>query len=169
MRMSLFKELQTERLTLRSPRSDDAETIYQELGCNPAITRYTGWNPYTSLEATRQVIAGNIAENEGAKLAGFSWIIEDGGELAGTVGAYDYAEDDKSIEIGYSIIESKWGKGLASEAARAVADWLLTIEGIDRIKAWTDKDNLASIKVLERACFTRAGSDDNRSYFERTR
>lgn len=164
--MLFFKEIQTERLTLRSPRLDDAEAIYKELGCNPAITRYTGWNPYTSIEATQAVLSENIAENESSGLKGFSWVIEADGKLAGTVGAYDYSSEDNSIELGYSIIESRWGKGYASEAAHAVTDWLLTVEGIDTVKAWVDADNAASIKVLQRAGMIETGEEDQRKYYE---
>ena len=38
----------------------DAADIYQYMGCDPEITKYTGWNPYQSLQNTTEKIEQDI-------------------------------------------------------------------------------------------------------------
>ena len=43
-------ELRTERLTLRRYRLEDADSLYRYFGTDPVMYRYSGWNPYATLE-----------------------------------------------------------------------------------------------------------------------
>lgn len=138
-------------INLRKYELDDAPIIYNELGCNPNIIKHTGWNPYSSIESTIQMIKQYIDNDE------YSWVIEANEEIVGTIGAYDYSNNDNSIEIGYSIFESEWNKGYASAALLLACNYL-TSKGVCKIKAWTSKDNIASIKILEKAGFSLVGT-----------
>jgi len=48
------KEIRTERLYLRRYKPEDAEILYQKIGTDPVMVRYSGWNPYASLEMARE-------------------------------------------------------------------------------------------------------------------
>lgn len=148
-------ELRTDRLLLRRLRPEDADIFHRELGCNPAITRYTGWNPYTSPESAAAKVAEGIRDYE--KEGCYSWAIQCGDDVIGTIGAYGYDPDNSSIEIGYSIFQSAWGNGYASEAVTAVVNYLLNTEHIHRIHAWSHAENLASCRVLEKAGLKQEG------------
>ena len=147
--------LKTEKLVLRKATMADAETLHEELGSNPEMTRYTSWNPYSTLEAAKEKVQDDIAgyEKEGC----YAWIIEHAGTAVGTIGAYDYDPHLSSIEIGYSIFQKFWGKGYASEAASEVVRFLICEEGINRIHAWCHADNRASAAVLTRAGLRQEG------------
>ncbi len=138
------------KMKLRKINLDDAELIYCELGCNPAMLKYTGWNPYKTLESTKEFIA-NAAKSEDS----YSWVIEDNGGAIGTIGAYDYNADDQSIEIGYSIFEAYWNKGYATNAVELACEQLKSTGQFKSIKAWCAEENIASAKALERNGFTR--------------
>lgn len=43
-------ELWTDHLILRRYRLDDAEQLYKSLGTDSEMNKYSGWNPYASLE-----------------------------------------------------------------------------------------------------------------------
>ena len=144
-----MKELRTKRLILRGVVVEDAALLYRGLGCDPAMSTYTGWNPYSTLEAAQQKGENDLVEVEQGKL--YSWIITAEGTPVGTIGAYDYDPDSRSIELGYSIFRTKWGKGYASEAATAVVSYLLGDAGLHRITAWCHAGNAASARVLEKA------------------
>lgn len=148
-------ELMTQRLILRKLRIEDAATLYQELGCNPDITRYTGWNPYVTLDTAREKVAGDISNYD--KTGCYSWIIQWGHKVVGTVGAYNYEPDISAIEIGYTVFQSAWGNGIASEAVKEVVRYLIEDEKINRIHAWCHADNKASTKVLEKAGLKQEG------------
>jgi RimJ/RimL family protein N-acetyltransferase len=69
------------------------------------------------------------------------------------------------VEIGYGLIPRARGQGYAAEALVA----LLTIgreHGVTRARADTTLDNIASQRTLERAGFSRVGSDAELHYYE---
>lgn len=149
--MSGTIELKTDRLLLRRYRPEDAEVLYEKFGCDPQMTRYTGWNPFETEEMTRETVRKRI---EGyARDHAYGWAVEHNGALIGTAGAYDYNPEEDSIELGYSIERASWGKGFASEALQAIVTYLTEQEGISRLLAWCASDNIGSRKVIERSGF----------------
>jgi ribosomal-protein-alanine N-acetyltransferase len=62
-----------------------------------------------------------------------------------------------TVEIGYSVIPDRRGRGYATEAARALVDWALRQPGVRGVVAGCEKENVASIRTLERLGFTRTG------------
>ena len=132
-----------------------SELLHKELGCNPNMIRYTGWNPFDTVEHAKEKTEEDIRRFENGKF--YSWIITFQGLPVGTIGAYGYDEKDESIEIGYSIFEGEWGKGYASEAAAEVVRFLIQDKKLHRVHAWSHIDNIASQKVLEGAGLRREG------------
>jgi RimJ/RimL family protein N-acetyltransferase len=57
------------------------------------------------------------------------------------------------VEIGYAIAEAHQGRGLATEAVRAMAEWGTKGRGLPRVLAIVARDNVASCRVLEKAGF----------------
>jgi len=72
------------------------------------------------------------------------------GELIGHIGLSP-AHDE--IEIGYAIAEAHQGSGYATELVRETARWALIDLALPSILGVVDADNLASIRVLEKAGF----------------
>jgi len=71
-----------------------------------------------------------------------------GPELAGTVGLRPL--DDTGLEIFYSLAPGSWGRGYATEAARAVLAHALGTLGLPEVLAEVDEGNTASVAVVER-------------------
>jgi RimJ/RimL family protein N-acetyltransferase len=63
-----------------------------------------------------------------------------------------------SVEIGYGLVPSARGNGYGAEAVRAVIG-LARRHGLVRVVADTDSTNIASQRTLERAGFSRTGTD----------
>ena len=85
------------------------------------------------------------------------WMIElkDGthiGELC-----FKGIDESGSAEIGYGISDDYQGRGYASEAVTAAVAWALKQEKINCVTAEVDKDNVASIRVLEKLGFKPTG------------
>src|SRR5439155_22079476 len=57
--------------------------------------------------------------------------------------------------LGFVLSTHHWGEGYATQAARAVFDWLVSLETVQRIQATCDVDNRASIRVLEKLAMSR--------------
>lgn len=142
-------ELTTQRLLLRRYVPEDAEILHRDFGLDPAMFEYSGWNPYATKEMAEKTVADFISSYGDDHFYG--WVIEHGGRLIGTIGAYDYDPESNTIEIGASIRRADWGKGYGGEAAKAVIDHLISDECISCVKAWCAADNKGSAKIMERA------------------
>ena len=140
-------ELRTERLTLRRYRLEDADSLYRYFGTDPVMYRYSGWNPYATLEMAEGAVREFIDSYGDAHFYG--WAIEAGGALCGTIGAYDFKDD--RIEVGLSIARNCWDRGYATEALKAVLAFLTENEGIPCVTAWCAAENTGSQRVLEKA------------------
>ena len=140
-------ELRTERLILRRYRPEDAEDLYRYLGTDPESARYSGWNPYATPEMARETVRRFIDSYPDAH--SYSWVMDVDDVIVGTIGAYDYADDQ--TEVGFSVDKDWQGRGLATEALRKVLSYLTNHEGISCVTAWCAAENSGSRRVLEKA------------------
>jgi RimJ/RimL family protein N-acetyltransferase len=80
------------------------------------------------------------------------------GRIVGSIGLLHADWEVRSAEIGYGVRGDERGKGFASEALGAVARWVLTEGGIQRAWLTANTDNVASVRVAEKAGFRREGT-----------
>jgi RimJ/RimL family protein N-acetyltransferase len=78
--------------------------------------------------------------------------------IVGSIGLFHADWEVRSAEIGYGVRRDERGKGYASEALGAVARWALTEGGIQRAWLTANTDNVASVRVAEKAGFRREGT-----------
>ena len=148
-----MKEIYTERLILRRYTIEDAEQLYNLLGSDPEMSRYSGWNPYATPEMAKETVHRFIDSYDGEH--SYSWVMDIDGVLVGTIGAYDYkiGPDGKNdrIEAGFSVVKAWQGRGLATEALTKVLEYLTEDEGISCVTAWCAAENTGSRRVLEKS------------------
>jgi RimJ/RimL family protein N-acetyltransferase len=77
------------------------------------------------------------------------------GELGGA-----FVEHD-TVEIGYAIVETAWGRGHATDAVRALVAMARRNAAIARVVAHTPLDRPGSGRVVEKAGFTPVGEVDD--------
>jgi len=65
--------------------------------------------------------------------------------------------EEGTVEIGYAIVESHWGKGIATEAVKALIRRISTRKDVRRVVAHTPLDRPASGRVVEKAGFVLVG------------
>jgi RimJ/RimL family protein N-acetyltransferase len=73
------------------------------------------------------------------------------------------------VEIGYGLNDNYRGRGYMAEAIKAIVIWALEQENVFRVVAETEKDNIASQKVLWRSGFHRYKEDDKSLFWCLTR
>jgi RimJ/RimL family protein N-acetyltransferase len=66
-----------------------------------------------------------------------------------------------TVEIGYAVVASCWGRGHATSAVRALVDRAREVPAISRIVASTPLDRPASGRVLEKVGFALVGEADD--------
>lgn len=148
--------LETERLVLRMLRESDFESYAQMCG-DPEAMRYIG----DGQALTRPLAWRNLALMIGHwSLRGYGlWAVEEraSGALVGRVGFWN-PEGWPGFELGWLLRRSSWGKGYATEAARAALQFAFTEMGRPQVISLIHPDNAASIRVAERLGERPAGS-----------
>ena len=61
-----------------------------------------------------------------------------------------HVEPTEDVEILYGVDPRLWGRGYATEAARALLAWVFRETGLPRIFAGADPPNRASFRVLQK-------------------
>lgn len=80
------------------------------------------------------------------------------GRIVGSIGLFHADWEVRSTEIGYGVRGDERGKGYATEALAATARWVLAEAGIQRAWLTANTDNVASVRVAEKAGFHREGT-----------
>lgn len=154
--------IETDRLVVR-PWLERDRLPFAELNADPEVMRY--FPSVLSLEQSNALIDKAIGKTEKDGFC-FSPIEEKaGGTFLGFVGlsvpAYDRPLPfDPCVEVGWRLSRKAWGRGYASEAARAWLRFGFEILGLEEIVSFTAEGNQASRKVMERIGLTRDPKDD---------
>ncbi len=142
--------LRTERLVLRPWRDADLAP-FAALNADPEVMRHF---PTTLSRAESDALAGRIREGFAAQGFGL-WAVEAPGvtPFAGFVGLsvprFD-APFMPCVEIGWRLATACWGKGYASEGARAALAFGFGPLKLPEIVSFTVVANLPSRRVMER-------------------
>jgi RimJ/RimL family protein N-acetyltransferase len=138
--------IETERLVLRMFRESDTDA-YAEMVADPEVMQFLG-KPMSRQEAWR-----NMAMVLGHwHLRGFGfWAVEEkeSGEMVGRVGCWQ-PEGWPGLEVGWALRRGFWGRGYATEAARASANYAFDELGQARVLSLIAPENVNSIRVAER-------------------
>jgi RimJ/RimL family protein N-acetyltransferase len=152
--------LRTERLILRPWRKDDLEP-FAALNADPRVAATLG-GPQD--RAFSDALAERIfAEFETADYG--RWAVELPG-VAPFIGFIGLAAPSfeahftPAIEIGWRLAFDHWGKGYATEGARAALDFGFTKAGLAEIVSFTAKSNTRSRAVMERLGMHSDPKDD---------
>jgi RimJ/RimL family protein N-acetyltransferase len=148
--------LDSERLRLREFRAADVDALHR-LNSDPRVMRYIGDGSIDTRETTERAV--RRAMNYYRNFPGLGvWPAEDR-ESGAFVGWFclKYVPETVEIEVGYRLAPEAWGRGYASEGARAVVRYGFDALGLDRIIGLTHPDNVASQRVLQKAGLADAG------------
>ena len=150
MRPDLESVTTTARLDVRKLVEQDAETMYRYRS-HPEICRYQSWEP-ESLDEVREFVRRQAAVELGPPGTWFQLglYLRETGELVGDVGIQVLGDEPRQAEIGITLAPEHHGRGLATEALRAVLGELFERRGMHRVFGSVDPDNAASIALLER-------------------
>jgi ribosomal-protein-alanine N-acetyltransferase len=154
-------ELRTKRLLLRPFTLDDVDDVLAYTN-DPEWARYQvniPPVPYTrkDAEALVSMFSDHSKWNAIGMLQMFAITLE--GKVIGEIVLNQRGEDFKNerIELAYSLSRQHWGKGLMTEAARAVMNWAFQTYSFNRMFAYCDPRNVRSRRVLEKLGMKREG------------
>jgi RimJ/RimL family protein N-acetyltransferase len=153
-------EIRTERLVLRKPRLDDLAAIVAAAQ-DPEIPRFIPYFPvpYGEVEARAFLDSVERAWSESEERT-FAVCGEDD-LLVGVVTVRLH----EGGAVGYWLSPSARGRGLMTDAVRAIVRWARDEHGIRWLRLTTHPENRASQAVAERAGFVRVGVGEDEPPF----
>jgi ribosomal-protein-alanine N-acetyltransferase len=141
--------LRTARLELRPFTDADlpaAHRIYRD----PEVMRYVGHGPVGGEHETRGMLAAYAAHQAAHGFSFWAVIERAGGALIGDAGLFLSQGSGPEVEVGYTFARRAWGRGYATEAARACLDVAFGQLGLDEVIALVVPDNARSLSVIAR-------------------
>lgn len=146
--------IETQRLRLRQPRMEDADTIFQSYTQDPEVVKYLTWRPHKNIEETRAFLGGILKRAENSTKFPYAIERKSDGQLLGML---EIRLDGHMADAGYVLAKAYWGKGYMTEALKAVVDRSLDQVAIYRFWSLCDVANPASARVMEKAGLKREG------------
>jgi len=143
---------QTSRLILRPIEAGDAGAIFDGYAQDREVTRYMTWRPHRDRSDADACVAGCLATPRDWSL---TYAITGRGDHR-LRGVFELRRPvPYRLGYGYVLARQFWGQGLMSEVLTAAVEWALAQSDVWRIGDVCDVDNLASARVMEKACMTR--------------
>lgn len=152
MKFDMSTVLYTERLCIRPFCEADKEAMYQ-LRSNPEMFKYTPDGPWSSIADAEEFLrlAQRLYQLDHPTFRHFFAVTQRyTGSLIGYCGIGGIAYDRTQNEVFYGIAPEHWRKGYAFEAGRAMLEYGFRQLGLPKLIAAVQKENIASIKVLEK-------------------
>lgn len=147
--------LRTPRLGFRYWTSDDLP-LARSLWSDPAVTKLMASEPWSNQKVQDRLNTEiNNAEIHGVQYWPIFLLTD--GSFVGACGLKPYKPEERIFEMGYHLVPSAWGKGMASEAAGAVVKYAFQTLNLAAIFAGHHPDNAPSGRVLEKLGFRRIG------------
>ena len=170
------KTIETERLILKSSKMEEQKRLWQIL----MIPEVNKWylvgakkhanNPeHWTWENQEKFYVSKVLQADDNNV--FVWSIflkaeftKSGyEEVIGQISAQEYGEDITIRDVGWYIDPNYQGKGYATEAAKAMLDYMFKKVEINEISSGAVKDNKASCKLFEKLGFNKIGETTEES------
>jgi RimJ/RimL family protein N-acetyltransferase len=145
--------LQVGELLLRPPTDADVPSIAPAFR-DDSVGGEAGMPKLTEAEL-RRFMGEPLAELRSSGRL-FPVMIVEGEAIVGGASLNNYEPFRDRVEIGYWLFPQGRGRGIATRVARALAEHAFQV-GIVRVEAVVRPENEPSVRVLERAGFTREG------------
>ena len=140
--------LATPRLLLTTWQPEDW-TALQPIANDPEVMRYiTGGVPWSD-EQIQQYVLRQVRVYTERGFCRWKIVEKSSGAVIGFCGV-GFWRDAPDPEIGWWLARSHWGRGLATEAARAALDDAFNRIQLERVISVAMPSNIASIRIMEK-------------------
>lgn len=161
--------VRTDRLIVRRFLARDLEPFLSYRN-DPDVARFQGWDPPVSRDEAAALVAefvtAPVFESGRWTQLAIERVVVPG--LVGDIGVR-LEPEELTAELGFTIAREHWGNGYGREALDAVAELLLEDIELDRVVAFTHRENLASIKSLHHAKLVPVAVDGDEVVYYRRR
>ncbi|WP_079241730.1 GNAT family N-acetyltransferase [Chryseobacterium indologenes] len=126
--------------------------LFSGLFENENVTRYL---PYKTPEEYKEMFDKALSDYTEGSFSRWGIFNTQNQDFVGMCLARVFLDNPEQLEIGYTLGEEYWGKGLGTEVCKALIDYCSSLNHQKDIVAVTDLDNIGSQKVLLKSGFSR--------------
>lgn len=150
--------LTTPRLILKLPTLSDFDKLYA-LQTDPNVMKYIGPGVRTKEEVLK-FLEMTVQHQTKHGFSLFSVYEKESAAFVGQAGLVYLAYDDTQpdVELGYRLHQAVWGKGYATELAKALIKWGFEDLSLNKLVAVAHPNNFASQKVLKKSGMRYVGN-----------
>ncbi len=158
MSSSSLPTIHTPRLTLRPVTAADVPSIDALIAASrESFARWFGWARGSTRESVREHTQ-QMVDAMALGTARHYVVLTSTEGLIARVGLYDIDPTNLSAELGYMLRTEYEGQGVMTEALRGLLPKAFGTDGLHRVTAYVDTENVASQRVLDRLGFQREGT-----------
>lgn len=141
--------LTTPRLTLRPMSADDVDALLALFGDPRFMAAFDA--PVFDRSRMQAWVGSNLEHQDRFGYGLFTIVERDNGDVIGDCGIETIEIDGRAeSELGYDLRRDRWGRGLATEAAGAVARYAFADHGLTRLISLVRDGNRRSARVAEK-------------------
>jgi ribosomal-protein-alanine N-acetyltransferase len=153
--LRVFPRLTTERLVLRDFTDADASDILR-FRSDHEVQKYNT-DPMRDEAEARGLIRTMGAWFVTRQAIQWGMTLREENRVIGICGVHDWSRRHRRAYVGYDLAREYWGRGLASEAMRAVVWFAFEQLDLNRLEAITIAENARSIRLLVGLGFQQEG------------
>lgn len=143
-----MRPILTPRLLLRPWNAGDLDELCV-IFANPDVRRYLCDDQILPRERIAAFIARSEQTSAAYGIGCWNLCVGDSQGIIGFCGLF-FIEESEDLELLYGLLPECWGRGLATEACRAVLDQLWSHTPFPRVFARADPPNRQSFEVMRR-------------------
>jgi ribosomal-protein-serine acetyltransferase len=154
-----IRPIETHRLSLAPIDTSDSRDLWH--GVEASRRELEPWLPWVPFnvdeDASFRYAEASANDWDAARACRFAIRERVGRRMLGVVGLEQFAHLHLSCELGYWLRTDCTGKGLMTEASRAILDWAFKSLGAHRVRVAAATDNHRSLNVIRRLGFRFEG------------
>ena len=150
----------TARLSIELMSRDDADLLF-ELDQDPEVMRYINGGKMTSRKDLEEKMIPRMEQYRNTEKGWGLWkvIVKDNAQFIGWIlvrpmAFFSDQPELENLELGWRFKQESWGKGYATEAAKAVMQALTNKGGITQLSAIAMPGNTGSINIMKKLGMT---------------
>ena len=148
--------LETPHLILRKLMRADVADM-NEFSRREEVSKYLLWDRHTSMRYTKAYLSDLLRSYRDFTYFEWAVTLKENRKMIGTCGFTKFHYGSNTGEIGYSLHPDYWGRGYATEAAKATVEFGFSELDLYQIEAYFALENTASRRVLEHCRMTYQG------------
>lgn len=153
------RPLETSRLIIHSLDATDTRDLWAAVEeSRPHLEPWLPWVPFNvDLDSSGRYAEASAMDWDAARACRFAIRERSSKRFLGVIGLESFAHLHESVELGYWLRIDACGKGLMTEAGRAVLDWAFGPVNAHRVRVAAATDNHRSLSVIGRLGFRFEG------------